>query len=61
MTDDIHIEVNDPEREWKCTECGHELTQSDRPGYCPDCNCTDGDMAPGTWLFVPKSAHWDGT
>ena len=59
MSEDIHIPVSDPRKQWKCTECGHELTQAGRPKKCPDCNCVDGDTPPGTHIFIPKGSHWE--
>lgn len=60
MNDDIHIPIDEPQREWKCMECGHELTATSRPGYCPDCNCTSSDTRPLN-LFIQQEAHWEGS
>lgn len=53
---DVMIPVKEPERDWTCVECGHELHQSGRPTTCPECNCTNGDLPFEFYLFVPSES-----
>lgn len=53
---DTVVRVEGRYRDWRCIECGRELTSPSRPDVCPVCNCTTDDMPPRYHLFFRAEA-----